>query len=380
MNQMIRHYQQLSYQLASGPVRVVVSALGGCVLPYFVVNGIEICPYYIAPWWKEAPVVDLDPMLQVLRGSFLCLPMGGDPDGLLTGGKPGPGHGSCANGIWKPLELVDQDRNGKLSLVFEDEQTGGRILKELQLDGETTFLYERDTITGYKGNYPIAFHPMLALGEEEGTHHLSMSTPVAGFTTPSYSEDTRNGGYVLLKTQQIHDMTAVESIYGHQINLTKQPLQSGIEDILIFISDSSKPFCYTAVTDRRDGYLYIQLKNPKKLQSTMLWISNGGRHYTPWNGRVRGCLGLEETTSFYHYGLKASVENNCLCERGYRTYVQLQPQIPFSVELISGVVPIPKGFRGVSDVDMIEKGICIKGLDGERIPLKVDLAFLQKTQ
>ena len=51
-------------------------------------------------------------------------------------------------------------------------------------------------------------------------------------------------------------------------------------------------FAWTAAT--LDGYVWISLKDPRTLPSTLFWISNGGRHGEPWNGRHLRRLGLEE--------------------------------------------------------------------------------------
>ena len=53
----------------------------------------------------------------------------------------------------------------------------------------------------------------------------------------------------IAKQQEIPDYTRVESIYGNKIDLSKQPVQKGNEEIVISMSDNSKDFCYTAVTN-----------------------------------------------------------------------------------------------------------------------------------
>ena len=44
----------------------------------------------------------------------------------------------------------------------------------------------------------------------------------------------------------------------------------------------------------------------------MLWFSNGGRDYPPWNGRHVGVLGIEEGRSYAAYGHAASAADNPL--------------------------------------------------------------------
>ena len=46
----------------------------------------------------------------------------------------------------------------------------------------------------------------------------------------------------------------------------------------------------------------LMLKNPAQLPVTMLWFSNGGRSYAPWNGRHRDVLGVEDGCTWSLYG------------------------------------------------------------------------------
>ena len=64
------------------------------------------------------------------------------------------------------------------------------------------------------------------------------------------------------------------------------------------------PLAWTAVT--LDGYAWIALKNPKQFPSTLFWISNGGRHYEPWNGRHKRRIGIEDACSYFHEGVESS--------------------------------------------------------------------------
>ena len=57
----------------------------------------------------------------------------------------------------------------------------------------------------------------------------------------------------------------------------------------------------------------------------MLWFSNGGRDYAPWNGRNVGVLGIEEGRAFSANGFKASVAENALSKTGVPTALKLDP-------------------------------------------------------
>jgi len=143
----------------------------------------------------------------------------------------------------------------------------------------------------------------------------------------------------------------------------------------MFISDPQLDFTYTAASVPDEGYLYFQLKNPKVLAQTVFWMSNGGRHYAPWNGRVTSVLGMEEVTSFFHYGIQKSVEKNLFKERGWKTTIDFDGKTVVHIKLIMGLVPIKKGFKGVRDIVRKDESVLtINGRGGKKIhvPCRVD--------
>ena len=109
-----------------------------------------------------------------------------------------------------------------------------------------------------------------------------------------------------------------------------------------------EPMWFTAVVPEH-GYLWYSLKSPEVLPSTVLWQENRGRHGAPWNGR-NICLGIEEVLAHLAAGLKVSVEDNALTDRGLRTSMELDGVTPLNVKNIQGVCRIPEGFDRVADV------------------------------
>ena len=134
---------------------------------------------------------------------------------------------------------------------------------------------------------------------------------------------------------------------------------------------------WSAVTFPRERWVFLQLKNPAVLRHTILWHSHGGRHYAPWNGRHRGVLGLEETTSYFHLGLAESARPNALSRAGYPTTVPLSAKKPLRVAHILAVAAIPRGFDLVADVRAAPGGIVITAQNGRTARLPLDVGFLQ---
>jgi hypothetical protein len=127
------------------------------------------------------------------------------------------------------------------------------------------------------------------------------------------------------------------------------------------------------VTFARQRYVWFAIKDPRVLASTILWHSNGGRHYPPWNGRHRRVLGLEEVTSYFHFGLAESAAPNPVSRSGVPTVVQLNPDHPLAVNYVMGVAAVPRGFDVVRQVHFRGDHIVLRAASGRSIEHAVDL-------
>ena len=81
-----------SVTVHSNVVKASVTLTGAHVAPVvFADAGRSAEPYSLAPW-TPGEISGIDPLLDVLRGDFFCLPFGAQPDG--------PAHGEPASGNW----------------------------------------------------------------------------------------------------------------------------------------------------------------------------------------------------------------------------------------------------------------------------------------
>ena len=111
------HYGRPSYTVKNEKVEVYITVEGGHLTADFNIGTRTINPYFIAPWWEEAPYYKEDKIIQVLRGDFFCMPFGGNDDEY--NGKKYPVHGETANNNW---ELVNVNKSsGKVGLDLKTE-------------------------------------------------------------------------------------------------------------------------------------------------------------------------------------------------------------------------------------------------------------------
>jgi len=164
---------------------------------------------------------------------------------------------------------------------------------------------------------------------------------------------------------------------GGYADLTRYPARRGFEDIVMLMGDGRGDFSWSAVTFPEERYVFLQVKDPKVLQHTLLWHSNGGRHYAPWNGRHTGVLGMEAVTSYFHLGLAESMRSNPLNKVGLKTSLSLSGRRPRRVAHILAVVAIPRGFDRLATVRAVAGGAELIAENGRTSRTALDLAFVQ---
>ena len=366
---------QASWKLRTDAVEVLISRTGGMVGPVtYQLNGREITPYAVAPWAEEKVPADVSPMLRALRGDFFCLPFGFDPRPFR--GERHPQHGECAQGQWRYDGRQTSGGRVTLRLGYATRIRRGFITKEVTLVPGHTAVYQRHVIFGMRGPMSYGYHATLQFPSVEGSGHLATSRIRFGQVWPEPFETPAAGGYSCLKTgARFKSLARVPRADGGYADLTRYPARAGFEDAVLLGTDPRLKLGWTTVTFPAERYVWYSLKDPRELTLTLLWMSNGGRHYAPWNGRHRAVMGLEEITAM-PTGLAASVAPNLFSRAGIRTRTMLQRLRPTSVRSIHGVAAIPAGFDVVASVRPVAGGIELRSRSGQTARAAVDLDFL----
>ncbi len=371
---------QPGWTVRSNSVAMTVSRLAGFMAPvtFFRDTSKPVQPYAIAPWATEKLPPGVDPIIQGLRGDFFCMPFsGGD---TTYRGKTYPPHGETANRNWR---LIGQSRtkNGvSLHLEMKQNAQPGTVTKSLTLLNGHNVVYSRHRISGISGPMTFAHHPCIQFPDRPGSGRLSFSRHIHAATFYEPVESPEVGTYSMLKPKQtIDNLRRVSLIDGSSTDLTSYPARRGFEDLAMICSDPTLPFAWSTVTFQREGYVYFNLKNPRILASTVLWITNGGRYAPPWNGRHINVMGIEEGTTFWGDGIGPSAGANDFTKRGVQTIHRLSSRRPSDVTLIMGVAKIPHGFNRVRNIRRAGDGrIALLGDNKRRVEVPLDLDFLDR--
>lgn len=374
---------QPSWRIASAEVEAFVTQRGGHLAPViFDRKKRRIMPFGSAPPWSDEQIdASFPPVLRVMRGDFFCMPFGGN-EKTFKGERHLP-HGETANGLWKLKAFRKLDGESCLHLTMRTSVRAGKVDKFISLRDGHPAVYLRHVVSGMSGPMSLGHHPILRFPNKPGSGLISMSPFKLGQVFIRPTESPANKGYsALLPGATFKTLNKVPTVFGDFADLGRYPARRGYEDIVMMISDPTLPFTWTAVSFPQQRFLWLALKDPRVLRQTLFWISNGGRHYPPWNGRHVNAMGLEETTSYFHTGIAESVAANPIADAGIPTTLLLNRNRPLTVNYIMAAFPIPKKFDRVISVEAEpEKNkIKVRSDSGSTVRIQLDLGFLSQVE
>ena len=271
---------QPSRVLESTGVRVAVTELAGHLTARFAAGGRTVDPFFTAPWWNEPLPAQAPPLIRVLRGDFFCLPFGNER-----------AHGRTANEPWTFEGTRADGRAREMSFSMDLGPGEGTVRKRIRVvDGEP-IVYQEHLVAGLARPQPLGHHPTLKLPDREGAGIVDMSPPLAGFTPPLPVEDPASGGYsALVPGSEIVDRSRVPAVTRRHDRPDPVPHPERFRGPGVLRErPRRRDFVFSAVSVPSEGWLYFQLKDPRVLAETLLWMSNGGRPYPPWNGGSSRC-------------------------------------------------------------------------------------------
>ena len=375
-----RIFGQESFLLDSPNVKLAVTSMGGMLGPvtFFPHDTQPIRPYAIAPWAEESLPPGTPPMIATLRGDWLCSAFGENAEPYE--GRFLPPHGETANLQWQEISRGRSSSGCYMRLAVDLPEQGGRCEATTSLLNEHSVVYQRHVFAGLTGPINPGHHATLAFPDIEGSGRLSFSRSIGAWTYIEPTERPENRGYSWLKPNvKITDMQRVPCIDGSTTDLCGYPARRGYEDIAIICADPSLSLAWSAVTFPDRGFVWFALRDPKQLASTMLWFSNGGRHFSPWNGRHINVLGVEDVTAFFHVGLAASCRPNQLSSMGIPTFLAPDSQGRLGINYVQGVARIPADFDRVASLDPQPdpNAIALVAQSGARVNVGCQWTFLE---
>ena len=367
---------QPSWSFGSHQVRATLTRRGGHLAPvtFALKSGKTVQPFAVAPWAERKLPHGTPDLLRALRGDFFCCPFGGN--GSAWRGERHPPHGETANARWSLVSLETGTDRSTLHARLRTRVREGQVDKFLTLIDGHTAVYSCHVISGMQGPMSVGHHALLKFPPEAGGT-ISTSRFAHGQVLPSAFESPEGGGYQSLRPGAVfRSLKRVPLQDGSRADLSVFPARPGYDDLVLLAAPARLPFAWTAVTFSRPRYVWFALRDPRLLRSTLLWMSNGGRHYPPWNGEHSRVLGVEDVTANFHYGLAESARSNPLRRRGIATVLPLDRSQPTTIRYIMGAAAVPTGFDRVADIRPARGGVELVAASGRRSRVRMDLGFL----
>jgi hypothetical protein len=167
--------------------------------------------------------------------------------------------------------------------------------------------------------------------------------------------DAARGRYMLAYPARSADIHRFPTRNGGMIDLAQYRAENQREDFVTLVEEPDNELGWTALARTAEGDLVLVLKDPRELPVTMLWYSNGGRDYAPWDGRHLGVLGIEDGRSAI--GHRHSIGDNSLKAEGVPTSFTLGPEGTVAFRHVIGALPmlsLPRSVKTATDSLIVE--------------------------
>ena len=304
----------------------------------FKLNNITAKPYSLSPWKPDEAGTNVTPLIKLLRGDFFCFPFGPQDNG-----SP---HGDPANAVWS---LVKKEKC-EITLQIECKDSGATIVKNIMLGEDHPAIYQNHQIFNLSGKWSYGSHPIIDCSNlAEESARISLSPFRWGSVYPGvFSDPTAGELQCLQPAARFDSLDSVPLSNGGTTDLSRWPSRHGFDDLVMVVSEPAtdeQPFAWSAIT--MGDYVWFSLKNPQDFPSTLLWMSNGGRNQSPWNGSHSGRIGIEEVCSHFCDNVKISRQERL---SGIPTVRTFKTNESVSLPIIHGATNIPPDFGSVTKI------------------------------
>jgi hypothetical protein len=316
-----------------------VQALGGMLGPvtFLLPDGRQVSPLHVAPWFDDPDRHAHPPILQELRGEWPCVPFGTDgpralPEGWSDRGESFDGagvpHGHASNTEWV---FTDVDATTiTLTCDYPDTHPIRRLTRTISADPDAPALDIILTVEARRPcRLPIGLHPTLRL-PTNGTARL---IPPAFREGRVFPLDVEPGQGLLQPGATFDQLDAVPRRGGDQLSLAQLPLSESTEE-LVQLCGVTGGFRL----EHPEGWSVALDWDTDHFPSLLLWISNRGRAYAPWNGR-HVALGVEPICAAFDLGPAISTAANPISAGGTATSQCFDPEHPFTTRYRIGARP-----------------------------------------
>ncbi|WP_063895285.1 hypothetical protein [Burkholderia stagnalis] len=293
-------------------------------------------PFYEPPWLDEPGALP-DGLLGTMRSEFACVPFGVPyaPDGLADGWRDAVAtpvaahdasddlqHGYGCIGEWACVRRTSHDI--EIALDYPAGSPIARVTRTIRADPQRPALDIVLRIDARSAaRRPAGLHPNLALPALAGAFRIEPGAFRFGMIHPGGPERGVSRGRPGATFETLDRVPLAD---GGWRAFDRLPFADATEEIVQLCGIDGS----VTLHDDAAGAAYRLTWDAAALPSLLLWISNRGRAYAPWNGRNL-CVGVEPVASAFELGCRASLAPNPINTRGVATAVTLDPARPLEI-------------------------------------------------
>ncbi|MGJ8616332.1 MAG: hypothetical protein ACSHWS_05790, partial [Sulfitobacter sp.] len=279
---------KLTNEHSEASVQPLGAMLHDCV--FRLANGRKVRPLFDAPWRGDAgPEFEAQPpIVQGLASEWPCVPFGRPSDDVslppewTSSDVPNWddwAHGYASNNKWH-LERLGKSVL-RAVIHYPDTTPILRLEREVRLLTCRPGLSLSLTIHArHKTRFPFGLHPVLSMeGAAPGTLRIETSEQARVWSLPIDVEPGRNH---FLADQQNCALDRVAICSGGTADVRYLPPPGQTEDLLLLSGTGGS----VGLSNPNMGYTTTIRWDGKQIPGCLLWVSNAGRDYYPWNGRV----------------------------------------------------------------------------------------------
>ena len=328
-----------------------IQLLGGMLAPVrFILEDRRIVqPFAVAPWSGDSGIQhdSLPGLMKRLRGEWPCVPFGSPdvPEGLPEEWRPDRAnpvgseyHGYCSNNEWRVEE--ESESAIEIAIDYPKDHPVRRLARRIEgLRGEARIKISLTVEARRAVEVPIALHPVFRLPERPKRARLDLGQFDMGRVYPVPVEPGKSH---LIPDAEFETLRNVPSKTG-LVRLDQFPLGYNAEEVVQVCGVAG----HAKLLNEDEGYCAYLRFCPEIFPSILLWVSNRGRAFYPWNARFVA-LGIEPVRAAFDLGpAVGSLAGNPIAKAGYPTALKLLPGEPLTTLYEIGVKNIEDVERAV---------------------------------
>jgi len=312
-------------RLTHGEAWVEVDPVGAIIADATLrIDGRFVRPFFQNPWRDD--LRDMDMLTRHLGGEWVCVPFGVPqaPDGLPTDWRCAASgsdwhqyaHGFGAHSVWR---LVRQDKNTLLAeIAYPDAGPIAGLRRRICLAGENEIQLSLEIDARSDARIPVGLHPVISL--EDAAPGAALIGVAGEQTAWTFPLDVEPGRGYLRPDQRGVPLSSLTATDGAQIDGTRVPYPGKSEDLVLLTS----PGGLVSLTRSDLGYRVDVEWDDKDFPNCLLWLSNRGRDYAPWDGRVCA-VGIEPVAAAFDLGVDHSISTTTpLAQQGVTSSIDVR--------------------------------------------------------